>query len=661
MSTAAAKPATAAAPAASAAAAGGAKGGAPAKGAAPAAAAKPKKAGPGIVPPALANCPINLGRLRDANRDALAALLDVSKTPKTLVVDPKLTGPLSLTVDASFYQAHQVEKMIHFKPEMHFDTPTVIFLLRPKVFLTQQVVNSVTASLGGSISFIVCFVPRRTMFCEKILEEGNVYRRISIMELNLDIIPFDETILSFEFTDDHRERRIDGDLTTLFYVAGGIMKLQSMYGLIPNIMCLGPHARSVCEMILRMRKELPEDQSVAPEIDSIIILDRDIDMVTPMLTMLTYEGRIDEQFGIVNNSIELPYEVVVSSKEGQPEPPPNTKVRFQLNNNDRVFAEMRNMNFSAVGKALSKKAKDIDQFYKSRHDANTVCQIRDFMKKLGPTQAEHTALRVHAAVADMIGKEIKNPEHGEHLYTEQTLISGPEEEGWQDTLLEKYIATKEPLPKVLRLLILHSLTRGGFTQKELLSIKQEIVHAYGFGAMFTLDNLELLGLLRPQETKDNPFDILKKLLSLYSPNPNEETPEDITYIYSGYAPISARLVELVLTEGWASERMNAVMQIIPGEPHTITQELPRGTHYVPPTHSEAIDLGTGNPPRLAVILVVFLGGMTFGEHAALRFLSKKYHCEIIAVTTKLLTGTTLVESWMENLPVFTPSGVAQHE
>jgi hypothetical protein len=33
-------------------------------------------------------------------------------------------------------------------------------------------------------------------------------------------------------------------------------------------------------------------------IDSIIILDRQVDMVTPMCTQLTYEGLLDEIFGI---------------------------------------------------------------------------------------------------------------------------------------------------------------------------------------------------------------------------------------------------------------------------------------------------------------------------------------------------------------------------
>ena len=44
-------------------------------------------------------------------------------------------------------------------------------------------------------------------------------------------------------------------------------------------------------MMLRMRKEIgPDELSATPEIDQLILIDREVDMVTPMCTQLTYEG-----------------------------------------------------------------------------------------------------------------------------------------------------------------------------------------------------------------------------------------------------------------------------------------------------------------------------------------------------------------------------------
>lgn len=37
---------------------------------------------------------------------------------------------------------------------------------------------------------------------------------------------------------------------------------------------------------------------VVPEIDTLVVLDRDVDLYSPMVTPLTYEGLIDEIIGI---------------------------------------------------------------------------------------------------------------------------------------------------------------------------------------------------------------------------------------------------------------------------------------------------------------------------------------------------------------------------
>ena len=52
-------------------------------------------------------------------------------------------------------------------------------------------------------------------------------------------------------------------------------------------------------MMLRMRRELDiEEEAKVPEIDNLVLIDRHVDMITPMCTQLTYEGLIDEMFGI---------------------------------------------------------------------------------------------------------------------------------------------------------------------------------------------------------------------------------------------------------------------------------------------------------------------------------------------------------------------------
>ncbi len=51
-----------------------------------------------------------------------------------------------------------------------------------------------------------------------------------------------------------------------------------------------------------------------------------------------------------------------------------------------------------------------------------------------------------------------------------------------------------------------------------------------------------------------------------------------------------------------------------------------------------------------VVLVVFIGGVTFAEVAALRFLGARpeVNCAFVVATTKLVNGTTLLETFVDD-------------
>jgi len=55
------------------------------------------------------------------------------------------------------------------------------------------------------IEYTVFFVPRRTILCERILEEEGVYGDITLNEIHLDIIPLEDDVLSLELHDSFKE------------------------------------------------------------------------------------------------------------------------------------------------------------------------------------------------------------------------------------------------------------------------------------------------------------------------------------------------------------------------------------------------------------------------------------------------------------------------
>lgn len=169
------------------------------------------------------------------------------------------------------------------------------------------------------------------------------------------------------------------------------------------------------------------------QIDSMIVLDRQVDMVTPLCTQLTYEGLIDETIGIKNSFVEIdpaltnPVPPTPSSSSapqfGALAGPPKKKKHLLStlgsgaassstsvvpsqgqagpSGGDPLFGELRDKNFTVVGALLNRVAKRINQDYEQRHAAQTVSQMRDFVGKLSGLQAEHQALRLRKYIGPL--------------------------------------------------------------------------------------------------------------------------------------------------------------------------------------------------------------------------------------------------------------------
>ena len=86
------------------------------------------------------------------------------------------------------------------------------------------------------------------------------------------------------------------------------MNIQRRYGLFPRIIGKGDCARRLADALIRMRGEggalgsnsTPFTLAPSSVLGELIVVDRESDFMTPLLTQLTYEGLIDETIGIHN-------------------------------------------------------------------------------------------------------------------------------------------------------------------------------------------------------------------------------------------------------------------------------------------------------------------------------------------------------------------------
>ncbi|KAL1868044.1 hypothetical protein VTK73DRAFT_3869 [Phialemonium thermophilum] len=646
-------------------------------------------------------------QIREKARKDLLYLLEGVRGKKNLVIEKSLAGPVGLLVKASTLRDYGVENFF-FLENKNVDTSqrNVVFIARGECAQHAHTIAGQMRRLQRESQtgheFHIFWVPRRTLVSDKLLEEAGVLGDANIAELPLYFLPLEKDVLSLELDDSFRDLYLSKDPTPVFLLAHALMGIQRTHGLFPRITGKGDNAKRVEELLSRMRQELlaGEDASEAERtgltpsttIESVIVIDREVDFVTPLLTQLTYEGLIDEVFGIENNQTEVDSTVVgapvQASSQGASTASSTTttttttqarKRKIQLDASDKLFEQLRDSNFAIVGNLLGKVARRLKTDFESRHNTQTTAELRDFVNKLPGLQTEKQSLNIHIALAEEIKKHTQSDEFVRVLEVQQNLVAGADPSTQFDAI-EELIARNTPLPEVLRLLCIYSCISGGIKAKEHDLFRKLLLQAYGYQHLLTVHNLEKLQMFLSKSsplasmipmtatagsagTKTN-YAYLRKQLRLIVDEVKEHDPNDISYVYSGYAPLSVRLVQCVLqkqylhsiTRGNGATNVSAAVaggaqgwrgfeDAVKHARGSTFDEFQKGEDKA----VKARALLSGGAGEKKTVFVVFVGGITFTEIAALRFMAKKEEGRrnIVICTTSIISGKKMMQAVTE--------------
>jgi hypothetical protein len=122
----------------------------------------------------------------------------------------------------------------------------------------------------------------------------------------------------------------------------------------------------------------------------------------------------------------------------------------------------------------------------------------------------------------------------------------------QENAIRELINQEANVVSVLRLLCLYSLVAGGFKAKQYEDFQREFLQTYGYDYLPALIHLADLSLIGKGTGTKAPFAVCRKPLRLIVDNVDESRPEDISYVYSRYAPVSVRLVQHAIGLGATS-------------------------------------------------------------------------------------------------------------
>ena len=296
-----------------------------------------------------------------------------------------------------------------------------------------------------------------------------------------------------------------------------------------------------------------------------------------------------------------------------------------VSSKDPIFEEIRDLNFSQVGKKLNSAAKRLNQNYDSRHQAQTVKEIKSFIGKLGNLQSEHKSLQAHTNITEHLMNVINLPDFLKMLEAQQMIIGGMnnDERNHVISIIEEFIYLHMPLEHTMRLICLMCIEINGFKPKLFDFLRKELIITYGYQYLPLLYNLEQMNLFFPHQSKKNSMPQIRKQLNLIVDYVEDENPKDIAFSYSGYAPISIRLIEYMLSK--------------PFEQLSVFEE----DLFIRDQKSN-IDRVTKSTSKR--YLVTFVGGCTQSEISCLRVLGRIMKCQFTIITTCILNGDDVISS-----------------
>lgn len=466
-------------------------------------------------------------------------------------------------------------------------------------------------------------------------------------EFELLNFPLDYDLISLEDSQSFKELYLYKFSDCMDNLANLLIKIQEIFGIIKNKYTIGENGQILSKLLEKKEKEGFLSEKNSNEILACFFFDRSVDYITPMCTEYTYEAMLHANFDIVFNKIKVKSDIIsceedkqknkineinsIQNKgEGEENPPEEFK-KLSLGMDEKLYYMMKDYNFDKIRIFLSKRLFYQQEMLKQQGNKNqSIEAIGKDLQAFKEIKMERNSLSNHINLADYMSKKLTTPRAKRRLQLEQTIVNGDKD--CLDLIHEFYeteMARKGDPYELLKLFCLENLIFGGVKNKIYDIFKNDFLLTYDENLFFLIKNLEELKILRKGGSSKFYQNIFEKL-NLLNLQVDVLHPNDTSYVFSGFSPISIRLIERAFNPGWGAIQKD-ILKNFPCE------------FTFPDNEKPVIDPQLDNN----VILLVFIGGITYSEIAAIRYMNKspKYSkYKFLIITTNVISGKTFFES-----------------
>ena len=500
------------------------------------------------------------------------------------------------------------------------------------------------------------FVPKLDISVLNYIDENySLYKAYfdKYFEFELLNFPLDYDLISLEDSQCFKELFLYKFSDCVDNLANLLIKIEEIFGKIKYRYTIGENGQILSKILDKKEKEGFLSEKNANEILACFFFDRSVDYITPMLTEYTYEAMLHANFNIIFNRMKVNTDIIGTQEEkhkkkmeemankinttqekdnviNEEKKPEEQFKKVIVGMEDKFYYMIKNYNFDKIGIFLSRRLSHQTKLFDEGKKNKNYNDIEKNIEMVKNIKGERASLSNHINIADYMSKRIKTPRSKRRIQLEQTIIYGNKD--CLDFIHEYYeteMARKGDPYELLKLFCLENLVFGGVKKNIYDIFKNDFLMTYDEKLFFLIKNLEELKILK-KGGSSKLFQTLLEKLDLSNEKVDLIHPNDTSYVFNGYSPISIRLIEKAITQGWGS----------------IQKDVLKNYNYeynFPSDEKPIID------PQLEtnVILLVFVGGITYSEIAAIRYLnnSPKYSkYKFLIITTQVISGKSFFDS-----------------
>ncbi|XP_041980819.1 vacuolar protein sorting-associated protein 33B isoform X1 [Aricia agestis] len=515
---------------------------------------------------------MKLASLNLISQKKLESILALCGEKFDLIIDPALIKPLERICGVNWLKQHGIDKIYKMDPQLG---PTAnlnkLYFIPASILKYKCVLDHISslisqnASLSDGNYFNIIIVPKVVASYDLMLENKGLYGIVKLHSFTWEFMNLDERILSLELPFLFKQLFTEQNQSLLSSISMSLWSLFHVVGRPKCILSVGKMSSSILDLLEIYNESYDRDfiTENAQDIGAMVVIDRDQDYASGLLTPATYSGLLSEIFDITCGYLDLNVKETMYKKGKlnlipQEECPTKNTLMTLDSSLDNLYGEIKHRHFSEVLSVLSSKAKLLKN---EDIKALGIQEMKHFVAtKLQQVTLFKQNLVNHVLASETIISEMNNKFENLTL-TESDMLNNRNKKS-NFAYVDENFGTDIHIYNSLRLMCLLSLTQG-LSYDEYNTLVSKYLVAFGYKFLYVFNNLVSAGLLiQPSSPKlslsnlgnltsqlpkwQNSFQsVANKLKQLSTQSDDGKSPN---YVFNGgYTPLVAILCNALLT------------------------------------------------------------------------------------------------------------------